>query len=87
MFKLFTDHPASVNETYFEHLYMAMTFAGTMFIATIVCFIHSILPFLFVKTGSALITKLHDRMVANRVRNPGAKNADDGTVPPLEFMI
>ena len=87
MFKLFTEHPASVNETYFERLYTAMTFSGTMFIATIVCFIHSVLPFLFVKTGSKLITKLHDRMVANRVRNPSPEDAANGTVPPLEFMI
>jgi hypothetical protein len=87
MLKLFTEHPATVNETYFEHLCTAMTFAATMFVATLVCFVHSLLPFMFVKTGSSLITKLHDTMVTNRVRNASTQDASDGTVPPLEFMI
>lgn len=87
MFEIFTRHPASVNETYFEHLGTAMSFAATMFVATLVCFVHSLLPFLFVKTGSALITRLHDKMVANRVRNTAGSDANDAGVPPLEFMI
>lgn len=63
---LFTDHPESVGETYGEHMVMASFFARRMFLASIACFIHAFLPFLFVKTGSETITDLHERMVTNR---------------------
>ncbi len=64
--ELFTEHPNSVEETYAEHMGMAFSFAGRMFLGAIACFIHGFLPFLFVKTGSATIDELHGRMVANR---------------------
>jgi hypothetical protein len=66
--QLFTEHPASVGETYGEHLVAAGGFSGRLFIAAMVCGVHALLPFLFEKTGSAIITELHDKMVANRVR-------------------
>ena len=65
---LFTEHPASVGETYGEHFLCAIGFAGRMFVGSLACFLHAVLPFLFVKTGSGIITELHDRMVVNRVR-------------------
>ena len=64
--ELFTDQPNSVEETYAEHMGMAFSFAGPMFLGAVACFIHGFLPFLFVKTGSATIDELHDRMVVNR---------------------
>ncbi len=64
--ELFTEHPSSVEETYAEHMGTAFSFAGRMFLGGIACFIHGFLPFLFVKTGSATIDELHDRMVVNR---------------------
>ena len=39
-----------------------------MFIASLACLVHAVLPFLFVKTGSEAIETLYDRMVANRRR-------------------
>ena len=65
---LFTDHPNSVNETYVEHMGMAFGFACRLLAVGMACLIHAVLPFLFVKTGSAMIARLHDEMVANRVR-------------------
>ena len=65
---LFTAHPASVDEGYFEHMGQALGFAGRLAIATFVCLVHAVLPFLFVKSGSRAITELHDRMVTNRNR-------------------
>ena len=62
----FTDHPASVDESYGEHMAAAASFGFYMLLGSLVCFIHALLPFLFVKAGSRIITKLHDRMVANR---------------------
>ncbi len=68
----FTEHPASVGETYREHLVHASGFGLRMIAGGIACLLHGIFPFLCVKTGSKLITSLHDRMVSNRVKS------DDG---------
>ena len=77
---LFCDHPASVDETYTEHMAAASGFALRLFVAGVVCSVHAILPFLFEKTASGMIEELHDRMVANR-RCLGA-NAD-----PPELLV
>ena len=68
--RLFNEHPASVGETYWEHLLRASWFAGKMLLGAGACFIHALLPFLFVKTGSETIVQLHTAMVANRRRVP-----------------
>ena len=62
----FTQHPASVGETYGEHFRMALGFAAHMLIGGLACLVHAVLPFAFVKTGSGIIQSLHDRMVVNR---------------------
>ena len=64
----FTEHPASVGESYFTHMGMALRFGLRMLFCGLACLIHAVLPFLFVKTGSKTITHLHDTMVANRHR-------------------
>ena len=69
--RLFTEHPASVGETYFQHLAAAWGFSWRMMLASLACLIHALLPFLFEKTGSRAITLLHDRMVVNRDRRAG----------------
>jgi len=63
---LFTDHPASVGETYGQHLHHAGYFGIRMMFAGCACLIHAILPFLFIKTGSLAITELHHKMVTHR---------------------
>jgi hypothetical protein len=63
---LFTEHPASVGETYWSHLLRASWFGGRMLLAAGACFAHAIFPFLFVKTGSQAITRLHAAMVTHR---------------------
>ena len=68
--KLFTGHPASVGETYTEHMAMAFSFSARLFAGSVVCAIHAVLPFLFVKTGSETIDDLHGRMVAHRRVQP-----------------
>ena len=66
---LFTAHPASVDETYGEHLVMASGFGWKMLLGALACFAHAALPFCFEKTGSSIIEGLHDRMVVNRRRS------------------
>lgn len=67
--KLFLDHPKSVGESYFEHLFMASCFSGRMLLGAAACFIHALIPGLCVKTGSNTIRELNDRMVVNRRRH------------------
>lgn len=68
MRRLFTEHPESVGESYFQHMGMAFGFGGRMVLTGLACLVHGFLPFLFVKTGSRAITELHDRMVTHRDR-------------------
>jgi len=64
----FTEHPASVGESYLEHMGVAFSFGGRMLAAGVACLLHGIFPFLFTRTGSRTITELHERMVEKRVR-------------------
>ena len=66
--RLFSAHPASVGESYGEHLGQALRFSFYMGLGCIACCIHAFLPFLFEKTGSSLIARLHDRMITHRDR-------------------
>ena len=63
---LFTEHPASVGESYLQHLRCASGFALRMWIGGAACFVHALFPFLFTHTGSDCITQLNERMVRNR---------------------
>jgi hypothetical protein len=58
----FTAHPASVGETYAEHLVVAGSFGGRLLLAGLACLVHGLFPFLFVRTGSRTIADLHQRM-------------------------
>ncbi|WP_136657638.1 DUF6356 family protein [Nitratireductor sp. XY-223] len=60
--RLFTEHPQSVDETYFEHLRFAAGFSGRLFLAACAACVHAILPFLFEKTASRMIETMHHRM-------------------------
>jgi Family of unknown function (DUF6356) len=68
---LFTEHPSSVNETYVEHMEMSSTFSFWLFVAGFCALVHAVFPFMFEKTGSKIISKLHSRMVTNRVVKTG----------------
>lgn len=67
--RYFRDHPRSVGETYFQHMQTAGGFGCSMMLAGAACFVHALLPCLFVKTGSQTIQDLHNRMVTNRTRS------------------
>lgn len=64
----FTEHPATVGETYGQHFVSAMGFSLSMLKAAFCCAVHAVLPFMFKKAGSACITELHEQMVTNRDR-------------------
>ena len=68
--QLFTEHPASVGESYWQHLRHATGFGLRMVVSGLACILHGVLPFLFVRTGSRQVALLHDRMIVNRSRMP-----------------
>lgn len=75
--RAFTEHPASVGESYRQHLAHASGFGIRMVMGGFACILHGLLPFLFVKTGSKQIETLHGKMVVNRSKLP----------QPLDFVI
>jgi hypothetical protein len=76
--QLFSEHPASVGESYLTHLLQASTFAVRMVGAGLACLVHAILPFLFVHTGSDCISRLHQEMMARRrARDDGFRRLPD----------
>lgn len=81
--RAFTEHPASVGESYFEHLGMAFGFGAKMVISGIACLIHAIFPFMFVCTGRKCIEELHTRMVTHRDRRQCAEAPASSQMPSL----
>lgn len=72
MGNIFTKHPHSIGESYFQHLKFATQFGLSMLIGGIACLIHAFLPFLFKNTGSDLLLKMTrdfvERMPPNEKR-------------------
>lgn len=56
--ELFTEHPNSVDETYFEHLLYATVKGLTLILLGLIGIIHAIFPFLFVFTVSRAVSKM-----------------------------
>ncbi|QIQ87214.1 DUF6356 family protein [Erythrobacter sp.] len=75
--RAFTQHPASVGESYGEHCASALRFGLAMIAAGLACILHAFVPFLFVRTGSRQVVRLHESMVTHRSRLP----------EPIDFVI
>jgi hypothetical protein len=66
--RLFTDHPATVNETYGQHFVSAVSFGLRMIWGGIICLVHALIPGVCCTRASEMIGELHDRMIVNRRR-------------------
>ena len=60
--RIFTDHPQSVGETYFEHMRFAGWFAARLLMAGGAALVHAVIPCLFEKTASRMISQMHARL-------------------------
>ena len=67
---LFTNHPHSVGETYFEHMRKAMKVAFKVQVVVFIILIHSVFPFLFEHLGSEEIEKINNDL-QNRRKEQG----------------
>jgi len=64
----FTDHPKELGESYSAHFLNASAFGLRMLAGGSAVLIHAIFPFLFVRTGSRTMDKLHRRMTGRSDR-------------------
>ena len=58
----FTEHPASVGETYGEHFRVAVGFAGSLAVAAGAAAVHALVPSLCTRTASRRILAMHETM-------------------------
>lgn len=64
---MFVDHPASVNESYFQHMRFAASFAFWLFAAALAAMVHAIVPALCETTASSVLRKLVARMDSRHI--------------------
>lgn len=73
----FLAHPHSIGETYFQHLFAALGFAGSLAITALAATLHAIVPCLCETTArrriQALHQKLQHRAPVNSAPEPTAK--------------
>ena len=69
MKNIFTEHPKSIGETYFQHMFFAFSFGINMLLGGLACVIHAIFPFLFVKTASNFLLKMTENFVKRAPKN------------------
>ncbi len=62
----FTDHPASVDETYTQHFRVAAHFARCLAMAAGAAAVHAVVPSLCTKSASERICQLHTEMTAGK---------------------
>jgi hypothetical protein len=68
LLRRFREHPATVRESYLRHCVHACSFGWAMLGGAFACFVHALLPWIHTNTGSEVISRLHERMVVNRVK-------------------
>lgn len=64
--KFFTEHPAKVGESYFQHMAFAFAFSARLFKAAFAAALHGVVPAACETTASAAVIALHDEIAARR---------------------
>lgn len=60
------EHCDNAKETYFQHMLVAIKISSSLLIASLMGFIHSIIPALFEKSASNKITNLYNYLQKNK---------------------
>ena len=74
--KLFTAHPATVGETYWQHMAVAGRFGARMLVGSIGCFVHAVLPFTCKTRGSDTVRALHAELIAKRAASAQVRSVE-----------
>ena len=61
MSRLFLTHPRVVGESYVEHFFFALWFAGQLALAAAAALCHALLPFTCERTASTIVARLYAR--------------------------
>jgi Family of unknown function (DUF6356) len=75
MKRFFTEHPASVGETYGEHFVFAVTLGSRMVVGGLACIVHGVVPEVCKTTGSRTIRALALRLVPGNRQKPRSQAA------------
>jgi|TARA_B110000503_G_C6974877_1_gene340718 hypothetical protein len=59
---VFLDHPASVDETYLQHMRFAFTFAFWLGVAAFAALVHAFIPALCETTAGRILRRLHAKI-------------------------
>lgn len=62
-------HLNSVNEGYLKHMIEAWLIVGTLIFCAVVCFLHSLFPFIFQTTASTRLRWIINRTEKRRFEN------------------
>lgn len=60
---LFLDHPAQVDETYFQHMRFAGGFAFWLVLAGLAALVHAVIPAFCETTASRIVQRLNTRIL------------------------
>jgi uncharacterized protein DUF6356 len=85
MINPFTTHPASVGETYWQHLRFALRFGTRMTLGGIAALVHALLPFCFTTTAGRISDELVQMRAAARGRT--VRIVDAVTLQPFDYSI
>ena len=66
--RVFLDHPHRINESFFEHMFFALTFSARLFKASAAAFLHAFVPSLCETTASQAIMDMHAEIAARRAQ-------------------
>ncbi len=68
--RLFLAHPRAVGESYPEHMGAALTVAARLFVASLKCVVHAVVPAWCKTSGSDAIIKMHGEIAPRRYDQP-----------------
>lgn len=69
----FVEHPASVDETYWQHSKFAMRFAGRLMVAGGAALVHAFVPALFETTASRMVNSIYLELNARHCAEAAGK--------------
>ena len=97
MKRFFTEHPATVGETYGEHFAFAISVGGRMVGGGLACMLHAVFPEFCKTTGSRTIRELalrlvpsnrEKRRIRHRRRSPSRRRGRISALPvPVLFKL
>jgi len=74
MYRLFVEHPRSLDMSWAEHGVGAIAIGATLVGAGAACLIHALVPGWFTQTAGKTISRMHDHMLS---RKAGAANPEN----------